>query len=360
MDWLRIIMMCHHSEWHKRAFVYVIAGEKTAAFFRHLWIGRNFDFWASLLSLLVAGILFLAGYFPIDVANEKFARDLLVIGALIGFPILIKRVGEVRLQSRAMQYNAANELLWSKDKGSRMAGIEALWRFANTYPKEEYHNVMDVFTQFIKYPIPYEWKKGTQEEQKKAGKRHDIGKILQYMGKERMAGAKPYEINFINAHLEDAILGGAYLVEADLRGTHFEGAYLRDANLEGAYLSHVHLDRAYLGRSRLGRSHLERADLIGADLHEADLSDAYLQEADLSSSHLRGVNLTGSHLEAVFLRKANLRNTDLTLSIINCADFENAKNLRQEQINSCVFITDDDFFAGIPTLPKEWNTLTRK
>ena len=99
----------------------------------------------------------------------------MVVAALIGFPILIKRVSETRLQSRTMQYNAANELLWSERLGSRMAGIEALWRsLAETYPKEEYHNAMDVFSQFIKYPVPYDWEEGTKEEDKKAWERDQI------------------------------------------------------------------------------------------------------------------------------------------------------------------------------------------
>ena len=48
--------------------------------------------------------------------------------------------------------------------------------------------MMDVFTQFIKNPIPYEWEAGTKKQDRKAGKRDDIGKILRYMGKKRMAG----------------------------------------------------------------------------------------------------------------------------------------------------------------------------
>ena len=439
------------------------------------WIVRNFDPTSLLLSITLLICLFLmVSSKDTEITVHLFIINKpLLVGALLGFPILIKRFDEMRLQTRVAQYNASNELLWSKDKGSRMAGIEALWRFAKTYPKEEYHNVMDVFSQFIQYPIPYEWKDETEKDFGKEGRRRDIGKILQYMIYEkRMAGAKPYEINLKQAHLEganlseahleraglsevhleganlsEAHLKGANLSEAHLKGAnlseaHLEGADLIEANLEGAHLSEAHLEGAHLSEAHLKGAHLngayleganlseahlkganlngaylEGANLREADLEEANLRQADLEEADLFMAHLAGAdlfmahlaeaslfwahlkraNLLMAHLEGDLLRQADLEEADLTLAtisgadlieanlegadlseadltlaIINGANFTNAKNLTQEQIDECVFITDFPEFEKPPTLPEgmednykrmtldEWNEATKQ
>ena len=345
------------------------------------WWGRNFDFPALFCISIPALTLFfvtLPSYISIYYIIEKHT---LLIGALLGFPILIRRVSETRLQSRSIQYNAANELLWSERLDSRMAGIEALWRVAQTYPKEEYGNVMNVFSQFVKHPASYEWKEGTKKEDKKAGKRKDISAILEHMGEERMAGAELYEIDLRGTHLERADLGGVHLEGADLvgahldeadlggahlEGAHLEGAYLKGAHLEIAYLAGVHLEWAHLEGAYLEEAHLEgaylegarleRADLGGAHLKIAYLGGAHLEAANLEWAHLEGVNLGRAHLKGanlsdVHLEGANLHGAHLTLAIINGADFAGTKSLSQEQINGCVFITNHPLQEQQPTLP---------
>ena len=428
------------------------------------WVARNFDPTSLLVSITLLACLFLMSSEDTEITIHVFIMDrTILVGALLGFPILIKRFDEMRLQSRIAQYNASNELLWSQSLGSRMAGIEGLWRFADDYPKEEYHHVMGVFTQFIKYPIPYEWKDETEDGVGKEGRRRDIGKILQYMIYEkRIAGAKPYDINLKQAHLEGVNLSeahlervnlsGAHLKGANLNGAYLEGANLSEARLERANLSEAHLEgvnlseahleranlsevhlegvnlseahlkganlnRAYLEGANLFMAHLERADLFmahleganlnGAYLEGANLRQAYLEEADLfmadlegadlSQAHLEGANLFMAHLERAYLfmahleganlrqahlegadltfaiisgadlieadleradleradlEGADLEGADLTFAIINGANFTNAKNLTQEQIDECVFITDDDFSQDPPTLPE--------
>ena len=291
-----------------------------AVFFipKGLWLERNFDLTALAIVLLIFGLL---GFFLFDdfsklVSKAYLNRDTdnayeiigiyifnnpLVVAALIGFPILIKRVSETRSQSRTMQYNAANELLWSERLGSRMAGIEALWRVAHTYPKEEYHNVMDVFSQFVKYPVPYDWEEGTKEENQKAGKRPDISAILQHMSEEIIGLIKQYEI--------------------DLRGADLMGADLIRAYLDGA-------------------------DLSGADLTGADLIRAYLDGADLRGANLTGADLSGAHLDG-----ANLRDAHLRLAIVNDVNFTGAKDLTKEQIKMCIFITDHPYHESRPLPP---------
>ena len=259
--------------------------KRLKTYLSHKWLGHNFDFFALFCISIPVLTLFFTTLPSGTTVYFIIENHALLIGALLGFPILIKRVGEIRLQSRTMQYNTANELLWSKDQDSRMAGINAFWRLADDYPKEEYHNVMDVFSQFIKHPAPYEWEKGTKEEDKKAGERKDINAILRHIVEERMIGAKPYKI--------------------DLRGTHLEGA-------------------------------------------------------DLSVANLKRANLRAAHLEGVCLWGANLEGADLTLAVINEVDFTGAKNLTQEQINSCVFIADLFDAKKLPTLPEGMNPTYRE
>ena len=382
------------------------------------WLERNFDFTALVIVLLIfvfVGFVFVETFLDLvgsaDSPDETNAdktntyktighyvfQNPLVLAALIGFPILIKRVGENRLQSRATQYNAANELLWSSDLGSRMAGIDALWRVAQTYPKEEYHNVMDVFSQFVKNPVSYEWEKGTKKKDQKAGERKDITAILRHMSEERMAGAVPYKIDLQGvylrrvhlegadlrgAHLEGADLRGAHLEKADLRGAHLEEAGLRGAHLEGADLQGAHLEGADLKRAHLEEAilwdvHLAGADLRGVHLEGADLTDAHLERADLRDAHLGGAylwdvhlggaDLRDAHLEGAYLWDAHLDGADLTdahleganlwhayltLTIINGADFADVVNLKKKQIKKSVFITDHKKSKKKPQLPE--------
>lgn len=80
--------------------------------------------------------------------------------------------------------------------------------------------MMDVFTQFIKNPIPYEWEAGTKKQDRKAGKRDDIGKILRYMGKKRMAGVYLRRSDFRKYQL-----WGTHLKLALINGVNFANAY---------------------------------------------------------------------------------------------------------------------------------------
>ena len=337
-------------------------------FLSHSWLGRNFDFTALVVVLLIFGLggfVYSAELLDLvsseakkyDTIEHYVFNNPLVLAALLGFPILIKRlsvmqeqieksqrqVGIGQQQTRTAQYNAANELLWSSNLGSRMAGIQALWRVAKTYPKEEYHNVMDVFTQFIKHPLKYITEKGDEKKQDKflrvgqgiystqkevpAGKRDDISEILRLMVGEKIAGAKSYDIS--------------------LSGTHLEGAYLHRAHLERAYLMGTYLKGADFFGARLEGAHLE-----GARLEGADFFGALLERVHLNGAHLKGTDFFGTHLEGANLFRANFEAAHLRLTIINEANFAEATDLTQEQVNGCVFITDHTRFTGKPQFPK--------
>ena len=325
------------------------------------WIARNFD----ITALLVSASLLIWFFDPSsdEMTIRSFIEEYtLFAGTLLGFPILIKRFDEMRLQtrvsqenlketqkqSRTSQYRDARDLLQSNQLNSRMIGIAGLWRFANTHPQEEYHNVMDVFTQFIKYSAPYEWEEGTKKETKKAGKRADIIAILEHMVKRSVAGAAPYYIDLRDANLDGADLSGAAL----------KGSDLSRANLERSDLSHANLDGADLSDANLERSNLFRANLKGSDLSCANLEGAYLfhanlDGADLSGAALEGSNLSDANLERANLSDASLDGANLGLTIINGTNFTDAVDLMQEQIDGCVFITDHPRYEQSPSLPDD-------
>ena len=315
------------------------------------WWARNFDFKALFYISFPAVILFF-GMLPSDKDAPSFIeKQAFLFSVLLGFPVLIKRLSVMQeqveksqqqvdigqKQMRFNQYSEGKKLLWSEQLSSRMEGVEALWQFVKTYP-EEYQRVMETFSQFIKYPLPYELDEKRQNDLKSvrpqyakretpAGERRDINAILQHMCREIVAGTTAYEIDFINAHLEGANFFRAHLKRANLISAHLDGADFFGARLDGAYLSNAHLDRA---------------DFFGARLDGADLSNTHLERAIFFGARLDGAYLNNAHLEGA----------NLMLTIINDVNFTNAYNLREEQIDECVFITDDAFSEKHPILPK--------
>ncbi len=76
------------------------------------------------------------------------------------------------------------------------------------------------------------------------------------------------------AHLEGAILRGAFLQNASLRFTHLERATLFQARLEQAYLRKAHLEGANMMYAHMEGTYLRKAWLTGADLRHAICDNA--------------------------------------------------------------------------------------
>ncbi len=156
--------------------------------------------------------------------------------------------------------------------------------------------------------------------------------------------------------------GGAVknLAGANLVGSQFSGADLRGVNLVGADLSRADLSLADLRGVRLQRANFTEADLMDADLRSANLTDAnlrsaFLWDANLEGANLRRTNLRNGELDEANLRGANLQSADLTDANLSVADFEKAKNLTQEQLDSACIS------EGFPpkNLPKGLTSPTR-
>ena len=299
------------------------------------WVARTFDFKALLFISFPAVILFF-GILPSDENAPSFTeKQAFLFGVLLGFPVLIKRLSVMQeqaeksqrqveigqKQTRINQYNTANDWLWSNHLGLRMAGIDALFRLAQTYPKEEYRNVMNVFAHFIKHPHRY----GVSGI--KAGKRKDINAILHTFKKsmQKMMGKE------FMKDTEGINLTGADLQEAELWGSDLNGVWLLEANLCGANLRHAQLKGV-----SLGKANLSGANFMGAGFIRADSKESYLY-----------------------------------LAIINGANFFGS-NLTQKQIDECVFITNHPSHMQSPLLPhgrkpnyqrmsiRKWESLSRR
>ncbi len=149
-----------------------------------------------------------------------------------------------------------------------------------------------------------------------------------------LSAAKMQRALLKGAHLEGAYLGSAHLDGADLWGAHLEKAilwfaHLEGANLENARLEGANLDNARLDRANLRGAHLEGADLENAHLDGANLRGAHLEGAKLGYARLEGADLRGAHLDGARLWYAHLEGAH-----ISDADFRNALELTQAQLDT--------------------------
>lgn len=107
------------------------------------------------------------------------------------------------------------------------------------------------------------------------------------------------------------------------------GASLAGANLSSAVLQYVNFSHA-----DLTGADLSEADLTGAQLVRAHLTGANLKNAWLTGADLTGANLTTADLTGVDFEYADLARTSLNCADIARAEFQDAKNLEQQQLNA--------------------------
>jgi len=126
--------------------------------------------------------------------------------------------------------------------------------------------------------------------------------------------AQAYRAFFVNAHLLEANLQGAFLSEAD-----FRGADLGEANLRFAILDSTRLNSTNLNRARLDAAEMSRTDLRGANLSYASLNHATLEDARLD-----GASLYDSQMISATLTRANLERADIRGSVLNATRLDHA------------------------------------
>jgi uncharacterized protein YjbI with pentapeptide repeats len=130
----------------------------------------------------------------------------------------------------------------------------------------------------------------------------------------RLRYAQAYGAFFVNAHLWQANLQGAYLSEADMRG-----ADLGQSNLRYALMDHTQMKGA-----NLDRAVLDGADMRRTDLENANLSHAWLLGTILTDADLKGASLYGARLSAATLTRANFEKADFREAYLDEAQMERA------------------------------------
>ena len=141
------------------------------------WFARHFDLTAFAIVLLLIGVGFaFSGEFlglasssvhNYETIGHYVFNNPLVLAALLGFPILIKRLSVMQeqleksqqqievgqKQTSTSQYSIASQLMWSEHLGARIAGIEILWQQLQDNPDERTQRmIMTLFMEFAKNP----------------------------------------------------------------------------------------------------------------------------------------------------------------------------------------------------------------
>lgn len=132
------------------------------------------------------------------------------------------------------------------------------------------------------------------------------------------------QANFNRADLTGAIITHANLQEADLGNADLTEANLSESNLQLANLNAANLTRANLSYTNLTNVNLSRANLQGANLQGADLRGANLTAANLENVNLRGAILERAVFTQANLKSANLVDANLTAATLTQTDLSQA------------------------------------
>jgi uncharacterized protein YjbI with pentapeptide repeats len=149
------------------------------------------------------------------------------------------------------------------------------------------------------------------------------------------AGAKLNENSLRYARAYRATLGGARLWRADLVGAYFTEADLRNANLREARMRDAILDHARADHAQFISADGKYANLTGADLRNSDMTFSVFEEANFAGAKLAGASLYGANLRHSNWLRADLthsdmrdtqvQNSELSLANLEQTDFSGAK-----------------------------------
>jgi len=255
------------------------------------------------------------------------------------------------------RFTKAIEQLGSDNISIRLGGIYALERIAKDSERDHW-TIMEVLSAFVRENAPLkedlEAKKAEGEQQPQK-LRTDIQAALTVIGRRDtekdpenqrfnlsntdLRGADLREANLQGANFYQANLQGTILIEAQLQGADLGKVNLQQANLIEANLQGTILTEAQLQEAFLNRTNLQQADLMGANLQGAQLSSAKLQRAVLKSANLQSTRLCDAQLQGADIWRsdfsgASLMDANLEGAYIELADFRNAHQLTQGQIDS--------------------------
>lgn len=139
-------------------------------------------------------------------------------------------------------------------------------------------------------------------------------------------GAHPAQaLSFMPAKdIPRAVSFGGACINCDLSGRQLPGAQFLGADFSGSALVGANLRDVHFTGSDFSKSDLTRSDLTGAAITGADFDGARLKDVRLDGARVRGVSFNGADFEGASLR-------GVTFSVV---DLSNARNLKQEQLDS--------------------------
>ncbi|MGB0506314.1 MAG: pentapeptide repeat-containing protein [Pikeienuella sp.] len=105
-------------------------------------------------------------------------------------------------------------------------------------------------------------------------------------------------------------------------------------------ITRANLQRTDLSGANLARANASLTRLEGAELNDANLEGAKLNFAKLEGAELNGANLKGAKLNFAKLKSADLASCIFARMLARSADFTEAKNMTQEQVNAIFGDTD--------------------
>ncbi|MEM7544739.1 MAG: pentapeptide repeat-containing protein [Pseudomonadota bacterium] len=154
------------------------------------------------------------------------------------------------------------------------------------------------------------------------------------MGRVDLEGSEMEGANLHMAQMEGADLRGAMIGGAD-----FSKVEMGKANLNWARMEAARFSGAIMEGARLRRATMEGADLAGAMMGGADFHRAMMDGVNLDNTNLEGASLYWAKTQGTDLRTAVLKSADLTFwecrrTNARSADFSEAQNMSQEQVNS--------------------------
>ncbi len=222
------------------------------------------------------------------------------------------------------RFSKAVEMLGKNDSiHLRLGGIYALESIADdsneAAPDENYRQVLEVLTAFVRENAPYPPKEQTQQAETQATlteQSPEAGEDIPEAGEDTKEELLPLPTD-IQAVLtvlkrrkhkdKDWEQYPLDLRKTDLRRAHLESARLQRAQLESANLKGANLWLAKLQGADLESANFQKADLLFADLRAAHLWSADFQGADLESANLQGADLELAKLQQANIRGANLQ-----------------------------------------------------
>ena len=235
-----------------------------------------------------------------------------VIAGLIALPLAVWRAQVADRQATTSELALLNELyqrgverLRSDVLSECLAGIDALRRLAEEYPREYHTQIMALLCTFVRHPgkavapplrvaLPSDSRSSRTQQTDEL--REDVQAAM-----DAICTCHTQQLRRKGKAIPRLDLSGADLQGLRLRHTSLFGAELRDADLTGARLLNVDLRGAHLAGAILGSARLWAVELTSSrgsptSLSRADLTRAQLFDSQMSGLNLRDANLTGTIL----------------------------------------------------------------